>query len=514
MIQLLHINEYVYLRNVDMYFSEGLNVITGETGTGKTLLLDILGAFLDYANLRSETFSADLVVNLPRDFEDSSGLELITGEHIFSVERKGRRLFFKVDGRLVNKEYVVGTFENLMAIHKQNSHMKLLDKKYVLRTLDQVAGDEEILGEYRKTYQEYVNVLKLLSTASVEETERVVSELSEKVDEIESAKLSVEEERELERRFREGTRLQTLSQSYGQALSQLEDVERILRKFYQLLDDELHPLVDSVIESAAELENSIRRTLDRVEEVDLESIEARLWTYRKLRRKYGPTTEDVLEALGRYKTELREKMRDLEVLKNAEVERRRLEHRLSDLSTKLRKMRLAAAEKLEGQIEKHLADLNMRAKIKFDFREVPFGPDGADEVELVGTTIGSGGLLPLRKIASGGELSRIMLALELSVASVPILVYDEIDAGVGGVTAVKLAHKLKQLSKTRQIIVVTHLPQIALLADKHFAVLRSDGSAEVRELDEVGRREEVKRMVGGELFLEKLLESVGVEDGD
>ncbi|MFN3328691.1 MAG: chromosome segregation protein SMC, partial [Fervidobacterium pennivorans] len=161
-----------------------------------------------------------------------------------------------------------------------------------------------------------------------------------------------------------------------------------------------------------------------------------------------------------------------------------------------------AARKIIKAISEHLKDLNMNARIDFSFYEKTMTRNGIDEVELVGSTLSDGPLYPLRKIASGGELSRLMLALELSMVSTDVLVYDEIDAGIGGVTAVKLAQKLSELSKKHQVIVVTHLPQVALKASKHLSLRRMGDTGQVVELDEKGRMEEIERMLGGKEVIE------------
>ncbi|ODN29910.1 AAA family ATPase [Fervidobacterium thailandense] len=501
MIELLHIDEYVYLRNVDIYFSEGLNVITGETGTGKSLLLDIIGSFLDYQNIRGDTFSADIVVNVPNDLED---LEVKAGQHVFSVERKNRRTFYKFDGRLASKDFVQEVFSNLVSIHKQNSHIKLFERGFFVKILDTVAGNEDILREYRTLYSRYQEILRLLSMATPEDVQKELEELSEKIDEVERAKLSVQEEEELERKYKELTNLQQIVQNYTTASEQLEEIELILRKMYSQLPENYHSNLDVIVEHVAELSNELRRQLSNLEDINPEEIESRLWTYRKLRRKYGPTTEDVLENLANWKKLYAEKRREYEILKNASSEREKVEKELIRLSELLRRRRQETATKLLESVKAHLMDLNMNARLEFKFTETELKYDGADDIELLGNTLPTGELLPLRKIASGGELSRIMLAIELAIVSTPILVYDEIDAGVGGMTALKLASKLKELSKGHQVIVVTHLPQIAAVADKHFAIRRCDGVGKVVELDEAGKREELRRMVGGEEFLEKI----------
>lgn len=506
MIELLHINEYVYLKDVDIYFSSGLNVITGETGTGKSLLLDVIGAFLDYQNLRSDTFSADMVVDLDSDVV-SGEVELSTGQHIFTVERKNKRLFYKIDGKLSSRDVVQDIVSNFIAIHKQNSQMKLLDKTFILNILDEVAEDEKLMEDYKATYQSYLYVNKTLSTLDKEEIESSLEELKTKIEEVESAHLSVDEERELEKIYKDASNIQVLIQHYTAAIQQLEDMEGGTRKFYSLLDKEFHEKLDSLIESIADLENSIQKELSKIEEMDVEDIENRLGIYKRLRRKYGPTTEDVLENLAAWKIEYDKKAKELEILINAVEEKRKLEKQLAKLANNISKMRKDAAKRIEGLITEHLNDLNMNARVGFSFSEVPFNSTGIDDVELVGSTLSTGPLYPLRKIASGGELSRIMLALELSVTSTDVLVYDEIDSGVGGVTAVRLAEKLEKLSKNHQIIIVTHLPQIALKADKHFALIRNGDTGIVSELSGEAKMEEIKRMFGGEEIVEMIRET-------
>ncbi|MGC9771698.1 AAA family ATPase [Fervidobacterium islandicum] len=501
MIELIHINEYVYLKDVDIYFSEGLNVITGETGTGKSLILDVIGSFLDYQNIRSETFSADMVLNLDMDFDE---IGIRRGQHIFSVERKNKRLFYKVDGRLIGREQVQNILSNIITIHKQNSHMKLLDKDFILEVLDTVADNYELLEKYKELYENYQHVLKIIAGANKDSELKKLEELREKVNEIESAHLSEEEEQELEEKYKKALNLQTLLQNYSSVSQHLEEIENALRKIYSLIEDKYHEFLDTAVESIAELSNQISKELSKIEEMNLEEIENRLWVYKKLRRKYGPTTEDVIANLQKWLEEIKQIEKTIKILENAEEERLRLESELRSLAIQISEKRKNAARNIVKSIERHLKDLNMNARIDFYFNQKDMARDGIDDVELVGSTLSTGPLYPLRKIASGGELSRLMLALELSLASTDVLVYDEIDAGIGGVTAVKLADKLSELSKKHQVIVVTHLPQIALKADKHLSLRRTGDTGTVVELDERARDEEIKRMFGGEKFIELL----------
>ncbi|MGC8956042.1 MAG: AAA family ATPase [Fervidobacterium sp.] len=499
MIELLHINEYVYLKNVDMYFCEGLNVISGETGTGKSLILDIIGAFLNYSSIRSDVFSADMVVNLPSDYTE---IGIIRGQHIFSVDKKGRRIFYKMDGKLVTKDIVQSVISNIISIHKQNSHMKLLEKAFILKMLDNVADNGERLNIYKEIYKRYRNILNLISTTDKKKLEEEIEELKGKITEVEVANLSVQEEQELEEEYKRASNVKSLIQNYNDAHQKIDEVNYILRRIYALIEDKYHELLDKSIESLAELGNKISRELLNLDEVDLEDVESRLWIYKKLRRKYGPTTEDVLNNLESWKQELNEKQELLRILNNAEREQKSIEAQLYELAKVISSERKKAANKIIKAVSHHLADLNMNARIDFSFMQKDIAEDGIDDVELVGSTLSTGPLYPLRKIASGGELSRLMLSLELSTISTTVLVYDEIDAGIGGITAVKLAEKLENLAQNHQIIVVTHLPQIALKAHKHFALLRDVDTGIVKELSGKEREEEIKRMFGGEDVVE------------
>lgn len=498
MIELLHINEYIYLKNVDVYFSPGLNVITGETGTGKSLLLDLIGAFLDYGNVRSDVFSADMVVNLPYEYEEFG---ISKGQHIFSVERKGKKSLYKLDGKLMPKDVVRQIASDIVTIHKQNSHMKLLERDFIINFLDELAGNNDLLKVYKELYSNYQNILKTLFTLNEKELMSKIEELSEKIEEIGAAKLDLFEEENLEQQYKKALNIQTAMQNYNAASQQLEEVEVFLRKVYSLVDESYYEYLDKIIEELSELQTKITKELLKLDEINVEEIENRLWVYRKLRRKYGPTTNDVLENQKRWMEELKKAEELLMILRNADIEKKSLEKELQKKAMELSQRRKEIAKKIVNDIKNHLEKLNMKARIEFLFTEKEFSIDGIDDVELVGSTLSTGQLYPLRKIASGGELSRIMLAIELSTASTPTLIYDEIDSGVGGITAVKLADKLEKLSQKHQIIVVTHLPQIALKANKHFSVVRTNDTGAVVDLDETARAEEIKRMFGGEEVL-------------
>ncbi len=501
LIEVLHINQYLFLKDTSLYLSEGLNVITGETGTGKSLILDLIGTFVGYTSIRGDSYSAELLINFEKDLPEYN---LESGQHVFSVEKSGKRVIFKMDGKLIPKNVMEEIASEFITVHKQNMHIKLLEKNFLLQLIDEYAENGEFLQKYREKYSEYIQTIEILSSNDIHALESKTEELNEKIEEIEKANITIEEESEIEEKYKIASNFQKLAERYNNALSIIDDSLEKFRKIYSLVGEKFESLVDNIIDNIAELQNKLNDEIGEFENVNLEELESRLWIYRTLKRKYGPTIEDVFENYEKWKKELEEVLKMIKILKNAENEKIRIKKELSALAKELSTRRREFAKSLKNKVETHLRDLNMNTVIDFDFKEKGFSPNGIDEVEILGNTIPGMELLPLRKIASGGELSRIMLALELSIASTPILIHDELDTGIGGLTAVKLAEKLEKLSENHQIIVVTHLPQIAMRADKHFLVTREGDKGKVTELSQNERIEEIKRMVGGESITEFL----------
>ncbi len=501
LIEVLHINQYLFLKDTSLYLSEGLNVITGETGTGKSLILDLIGTFVGYTSIRGDSYSAEILINFEKDLPEYN---LQSGQHVFSAEKSGKKVIFKIDGKLTPKNVMEEIAGEFITVHKQNMHIKLLEKNFLLQLIDEYAENSEILQKYKEKYSEYVEILEILNSNDFHTLESKAEELNQKIEEIENAKITLEEESEIEEKYKTASNFQKLAEKYNNALAIIEDSLEKFRKIYSLVGEKFEPIVDNIVDNISELQNGLNDEISEFENLNLDELEGRLWIYRTLKRKYGPTIDDVFANYETWKKELNEVLKMIKILKNAENERIRVEKELSIIAKQLSDRRKNSAKSLKEKIESHLKDLNMNTNIDFDFKERNFSSNGIDEIEILGNTIPGMELLPLRKIASGGELSRIMLALELSIASTPVLIHDELDTGIGGLTAVKLAEKLEKLSENHQIIVVTHLPQIAMRADKHFLVTREADKGKVTELSQTERIEEIKRMVGGESMTEFL----------
>ncbi|QTA38020.1 AAA family ATPase [Thermosipho ferrireducens] len=491
----LHLHDYLYFKDVDVYFSSGLNVFTGETGAGKSLLLDVIGILLGYGNTKIDNYSAEIVIHLPESYPD---YEIVEGENVFSVLRKNGRTTFKINGKVFPKNIVSKVLGNHISIHRQNSHIKFLEPNFLLGVLDQIGDNKTLLRDFRKRYEEYKKIQEILNSENLEILEKRKEDLEYQINEIEAVKPDLQEEYELNEKYQSALNFQQLLANFNEALETGQKINEYLWNLKKILPEKYTSFLDTALDVVVTLNLEIEKELSDIEELDITQIEERIWAYNNLKRKYGPTLEDVLENYSNMKKEYENIMERIEVLRNSESKLMSLEKELKDLGKKLTEKRKKASEKILKKFRNHLKDLSMTAKVDFIFKSIEMTGHGFDKVELVGQTVKSQKMQPLRSIASGGELSRIMLALELSIASGGVLIFDEVDTGIGGETGNKLAEKLKEVSENYQVIVVTHLPQVAVRANKHFAVIRNEDSGEIKELDEKERKTEIKRMLGSE----------------
>ncbi|MDK2885878.1 MAG: repair protein RecN [Thermosipho sp. (in: thermotogales)] len=491
----IHLNDYLYFKNVDVYFHENLNVFTGETGAGKSLLLDVFGILLGLTNGRVDNYNADVVIEIPQDFPE---YEIYSGENIFSIIKKNGRTTFKVNGRVFPKNVVSSILSEFISIHRQNSHLKFLDSQFLISVLDEVAGNHSILSNYSKLYAEYKSLVNLLNTENIEQLKVKKNELENYIEEIEKINPDPNEEQELEEKYKIALNLQQNIQNYNSIMELCENVSGLLWKMKKLTPEKYLEQVDTALDIVETVNLDIQRELSSIEEYDVSEIEQRIWDYNSLKRKFGPTIEDVIQNYQKYKKDYEEIESKIKLLENAKEKIYALEKELEMLGEQLTEKRKEAANKILNEFINHAKDLNLNADLEIKFNKVSMSSNGFDKVEILGRTIKNEPMKPIRLIASGGELSRLMLSLELSIASGGILIFDEVDSGISGETGNKLAEKLKEVSKNYQVIVVTHLPQIAIRADKHFMVSRKDEGGIVKELSEEEKTEELKRMLGSD----------------
>jgi len=498
----------LYFDSFDLEFSEGLNVITGETGAGKSILLKGLQALL---GKRVELFDNDetwleALVLIDAVDEELKELGIQRGEHIVSLSA-GKRWIYRIDGRMYPQSVVERMFENDVHFHQQNTHVNLLRKRYQLSLLDRFCDNPQLFSDYAEAYGRMIELRKIVEELNVENLDQRIEELNRELALFEKYKPSEDEEKTLKERFERINKAKQIVALVEEILNALDEdlTTRVWRlsfsaeKMASLVPKGLPGLLRDIAEKSDEVRKLVTRFINEMQLEDSREVEARLSVYNELKRRFGPDWEDIKKnwaKLEREKSELLSNKRQLEL---ADRELRSIEKRCWDLAEKLHDNRLKAAGEFEGFVRQHLQELVMSLKFSVKIGRLnQLTPSGISDVEFV---VEAGGEeKPLRDVLSGGELSRMVLAVHLSVANHAgnVFIFDEIDSGIGGMTGNVLGEKLKSLSRTSQVIVVTHLPQIARYADTHFVVLKEDRSMRVKSLTPEERRYELLRMIGGE----------------
>ena len=543
MLELLHIENIAIIERADIAFGSGFNALTGETGAGKSIVIDALGAVLGQRTSRElirtgaeKAFVSATFGGVP---EELPGLE----ENGLAPEEDGtlllqRELYgdgknvCRVSGRPVTVAQLRRIGASLLNIHGQHDGQQLLDEEQHLFYLDRFGRVDAELTAYRERFDAWRATKREMDALKMDEAERArrVDMLHHQIDELERADLQEgEEETLLARRniLRNGEKfLSAISaadaclnggdESLG-AVSAIKEAEDALRGLRSLGDEfvELSDRLESLRCEAYDLAETIR---DKKDEYDfspqeLDAVESRCDQLYRLKKKYGSSVEEMLTYLERSREELdRIEYADDRLAQLAEKCKSQ-ERAAREAARVLTDKRRAAAKELETRISRELSELDMpKLRFSIDFQEKELSEDGTDTVEfLMSANVGED-LRPIRKIASGGELSRIMLALKNVLAeqdSVMTMVFDEVDTGVSGRAAQRVAEKLARLSRTRQVLCVTHLPQLTAMADVHFGVEKGEENGRtltrVRELDRAARRAEIARMSGGDHPSETML---------
>ena len=544
------------IEEINWSLSGGLNVITGETGAGKSLVIDavetLLAGKLDEEVIRSGANEAQIegVFSLPRDESISQLRELLAEKGLKADEdtvvincelRRQGRSVVRVNGHAVPRGLLnqIGRF--LVDIHGQSEHLSLLEKSYHLNFLDSYAHTLELRNSFSAKATELSRAEQELKVLAEEEEDMARREelLRFQLDEISGANLRDGEEEELERErnvLSSVEKLRTFSYEAYQAIYRedaspasapaLDRLNEAVGAMKQLvdLDPALRPQLDfleGTVYGLEEVARDIRSYSDRLDydPKRLEEVELRLELIRNLNRKYGGSIGEVLEYLGKAERELEGLTHSSERRAQLEEMRCCLKEEMGRRASELSRARSQAAEKLVTEVKAELQDLNM-SQVEFevsmtqhqapegipfpDGESYAFSSEGVDVVEFIVSTNPGEPLKPLAKIASTGEVSRFMLALKgaLSEAdNIPVLIFDEIDIGVGGRSGEIIGKKLWTLAQSRQVICVTHLPQIAAFADAHYNVHKESTGARtlsmLRVLEGESRTEELAVMLAG-----------------
>ncbi len=537
MLRSLHIENIAVISGIDIDFESGFSVLTGETGAGKSIIIDSINMLLgnkiskdlirngEMRALVSGVFedlnkqSVDAIKELGFDIEDGSVMLQRT------VSRDGRSSA-KVNGQTVTQSLMREISQLLINIHGQNDNQRLLQKAHHTEILDSYAECGDMLSEYSEVYSSLTNASRELEKLNVDEAGRLrrIEMLKFWISDIKSVSPRIGEEERLEAEKKKLLSIEKINKQTAFSYKVLYGNEKGASVHYMLerVAQSLSSISDAVpeFESLSERVNEIKYEIaDIAENVRayeddsnadsterINKIEARLDAISKLKKKYGSTVEDVLSFAKRSSQELSE-------LENSDEKTEELEKRISELRTKaeksaerLHKARELAAFELERRIMDELVFLDMsKVRFKADVKRTgELTRNGCDSIEFLIATNKGDKLMPLISIASGGELSRITLAIKSVLADkdgVDTLIFDEIDTGISGKTSRKVGIKLKETATRVQVICITHSAQIASLSDAHYLISKSDTESatetSVRLLDKDGRIEEIARILGG-----------------
>ena len=493
MITNLHIKNIGIIDDLDINLNKGMNVLTGETGAGKSLIIDSLGVicggrFSKEMIRKGENHSyVELCIYAPNDINSVDNNIIVTRE----IYSNGRNLC-KINGRLVTVTELKNFMSNYIEIHGQNDNQQILDSRTHIKYLDNFSGDK-LIGlklEYKEKYLRYNEIKRELRNnyGDEKEKQRKLDLLKYQLNEIRETKLKNGEEEKLEERRKIIVNSEKIAKNLseadnaigentvdviGSAIRALEKIEEIDAKY----SDTISSLRD-VYYQIQEISRDISGYMEDVEfdEQEREEIETRLDIIDNLKRKYGNNIEEILK----YANEIADEIKKIEnvdeynnKLKN---EQKQIEKEMTKIAEKISKIRKENAEELNKKINKELEDLEMKnAKInvKVEYKIEQFFEDGKDQVGIyIKTNVGENES-ELTKIASGGEMSRIMLAIKKVLAEVdkmPVMIFDEIDTGISGKAAKSVANKMRSISKNHQVLCISHLAPIAAMADYNYFI--------------------------------------------
>jgi DNA repair protein RecN (Recombination protein N) len=538
----LHIENIAVIESADIPFTPGLNVLTGETGAGKSIVIDAINMITGGRTSREVIRTGCKKAYVSATFENIDGALLATakdfgidvedGELIISreisVDGHG---YARANGRQITVSMLRELGKNLINIHGQHDNIALSDPSTHLSYLDSFAENDAQRKEYYEKFTKVKDISKQISLLSVDDREKAMRMdiLRYQINELEAANLTAGEDEILEkRRLSLANREKVINGFYAakEALSSGETNARDLASsavdelsYISRFDEDAAALSERLNDVFAELDDisdEISHYADNLDSdiSELESVESRLDMIRGFRRKYGNSVAEMLEFLDNAKEELEKIEYSDEKIKLLQKDLEAAQTELDKAAAKLSSTRKTAATRLEKAITEELVFLDM-PKVRFcvSIKEKPQEKDGADEAEfLISANIGED-LRPLASIASGGELSRIMLAVKniLSKNTEGMLVFDEIDTGVSGRAAQKIAVKLKQMSRSGQVTVVTHLAQIAAKGDNHLVISKDsrDGRTFTTVTPVLGeeRINELARIMGGDSITPALLQT-------
>jgi len=541
----IHVKNMALIQEVDIDLDSGLNILTGETGAGKSIIIDSVNVALGSRNFKgfvkneAEDALVELVFMIENEMQQKQLIDMNVameedGQIIISRKLMKSRSISKINGETVPISMVKRIAEILIDIHGQHEHQSLLHKKNHLFILDEFAKDKLMpnMENYTKYYKKHLELKKALAEMEMDEASRnkEADFLEFEIREIEKVNLVIGEDEGLEKQYRKMSGGKKLISAAAQSLSFTsseqngagEQIGRAIRSFSGILqyDEELENLAGQLEDIDHLLNDFNREIADYIEsltfdEEEFHQIEERLDMINRLKTKYGKTIEEIHE----YKEAKAERLialKDYDIyLEKLHKESVICERELLKYGKIISNIRKECAKEMEKQIKDALMDLNfLNVDFKIAFAKIEAAVTGLDDITFMISTNPGESVRPLGDVASGGELSRIMLAIKTVMAdrdAIETLIFDEIDVGISGRTAQMVSEKLALIARNHQVICITHLAQIASMADSHYIiekkVEKEAALTTIRRLSEKEGIEELARILGGAKITETILES-------
>lgn len=542
MLNLLHIENIAVIESADISFDPGFNVLTGETGAGKSIVIDAISAILGeraYRDMiRTGTDKASVrgvftqVPEFPWFGENGVDYdpETVIQRDVFLDGKNVCR----VNGALVSVAMLRKLGIQLINIHGQHDSASLFDEENHLAFLDDFSSNEALRTAYREKYEAVAALHREIQRMTMDEGEKLrrMETLKYQIAEIEKAELEPDEDAALEERRKLLQNAERLSKGMDEAVEALyggeesdgasgllSEAERALGRLARFSDrfTSLHERVTDLMYQVRDVAEEAKDTREELSYSadELEQIESRLDVIHRLRKKYGTTCQEILDYLEKARNELDDIVFADDHLERLKQKLQKAEAEAWDAARNLRKNRQENAQIMSARILQELSELDMpRVQFQCVFREQDLAPNGADAVAFYMSANAGEALKPMSKVASGGELARIMLSMKNVLAEkdqIATLIFDEVDTGVSGRAAQKVAEKLRKLARHKQVLCVTHLPQMAALANTHMLISKSERDGRtytsVTPLDRDGRKRELARIIGGAKITETTLKS-------
>lgn len=542
MLSLLHIENIAVIESADISFDQGFNILTGETGAGKSIVIDAISAILGERAYRDMIRTGAGRASVRAVFTDvpefawfaENGVEYDPETIIQREIYLDGKNVCRVNGTLVTVSILRKLGIQLINIHGQHDSASLFDENNHLQFLDDFAVNGNLRLQYSTAYETVAKLRREIDSLTMDESEKLrrMETLRFQIEEITKAELEAGEDDALEARRKLLQNAEKLASGMNDAVETvyggedtdgaavlLAQAERSLARIAKY-DDSIAALHDKIADLMYQVQDAAEELKDARDDLayssdELEQIESRLDVIHRLRRKYGASCVDILDYLERAKQELDEIEFSDDHLERLKGKLSKAEKAAWSAADALRENRMKTAVELSSRILTELAQLDMpRVQFKCEFTELELTPNGADAVAFYMSANAGEALKPLSKVASGGELARIMLAMKNVLAEqdqIATLIFDEVDTGVSGRAAQKVAEKLRSVARNKQVLCVTHLPQLAALANTHLLIAKAERDGRtfttVTPLDIEGRKRELARIIGGTNITETTLKS-------